>query len=77
MNIELYCTQNKNITNGINDMYNINILIKSRKETVFKGRINDLLFHSNSRLPTHVLLEGIEEYTNESYVLPIKNKENE
>lgn len=54
-------------------MYNINILIKSRKETVFKGRINDLLFHSNSRLPTHVLLEGIEEYTSQEYKLQTEN----
>lgn len=52
----------------------VETIVLDNNNIIFKGRVVKLLFKCGPVLPSHVLLEGIEEFGAKTYELFIKNQ---
>lgn len=57
------------------DLIAKNLIVLDNNNTIFKGKVIKLLFKCGPIIPSHVLLEGIEEFNAKIYELFIKDCE--
>lgn len=69
MEIKVYHTGN-----SFEDLIAKYLIVLDNNNIIFKGRVVKLLFKCGPVLPSHVLLEGIEEFGTKTYELFIKNQ---
>lgn len=69
MEIKVYHTGNK-----FEDLVAKNLTVLDNNNIIFKGRVTKLLFKCGPVLPSHILLEGIEEFSAKTYELFIKDQ---